>query len=81
MRRRATFQPQPMPEDQSLRIAVLEQSFNDIAVVLDDFRRDMVEPPATASSPGRPGQLAYDSSFLYVCIDVDTWKRTALSTW
>lgn len=37
--------------------------------------------PSTASDGGVSGQLAWDTSYLYVCVDTDTWKRTALSTW
>ena len=37
--------------------------------------------PATASSTGTAGQIAYDSNYVYVCVATDTWKRTALSTW
>lgn len=40
-----------------------------------------VDPPATASSPGVPGQVAYDSTYFYVCTDVDTWKRVTIATW
>lgn len=36
--------------------------------------------PATATSPGTPGQITMDNNFLYVCIAKNTWKRTALST-
>lgn len=41
----------------------------------------VVDPPATASSPGVPGTIAWDASFLYVCIATDTWVRTALESW
>ncbi len=40
-----------------------------------------VAPPASASASGTPGQMAYDSDYLYVCVATDTWKRVALSTW
>jgi hypothetical protein len=36
--------------------------------------------PTTGGTPGQPGQLAFDSSYLYVCIAPDTWKRVALSS-
>ena len=41
----------------------------------------MVPVPASATSTGAPGQIAYDSSNLYVCVAVDTWKRVAIATW
>ncbi len=41
----------------------------------------MVSAPAAADSTGTAGQLAYDSSYLYVCIATNTWVRTELATW
>ena len=37
--------------------------------------------PASASSAGKTGSIAYDSTYLYVCISTNTWKRVALATW
>ena len=37
--------------------------------------------PATASSTGRKGAVAFDSGFFYVCVATNTWKRTPLTTW
>lgn len=34
-----------------------------------------------STDPGWPGQICYDSSFLYVCTALNTWKRIALVTW
>lgn len=33
--------------------------------------------PASSSSPGNPGEIAYDADYLYVCVSTDTWKRIA----
>lgn len=38
-------------------------------------------PPASASATGTPGQIEWDSGFIYVCIATDTWVRAALSSW
>lgn len=38
-------------------------------------------PPATANAPGTPGQIAFDPNFLYVCVGVNSWKRTAIVAW
>jgi hypothetical protein len=40
-----------------------------------------VNPPATATASGAPGDAAYDSDYMYVCISSNTWKRCALSSW
>jgi hypothetical protein len=37
--------------------------------------------PATASSTGVAGQVAYDTDYVYVCVATNTWKRAGLSTW
>ena len=37
--------------------------------------------PATSSSAGVKGQFAFDSSYVYICVANNTWKRAALSTW
>ena len=46
---------------------------------------DMIEewlntPPATSTSTGEKGQKAYDANFIYLCIDANTWIRTARDT-
>lgn len=38
-------------------------------------------PPATATSAGTKGQIAYDDNYIYICTATNTWKRTALSSW
>jgi hypothetical protein len=37
--------------------------------------------PGTASSAGKAGSIAYDSTYLYICTATNTWKRVALATW
>lgn len=37
--------------------------------------------PASASSAGVAGQVAYDANYMYVCTSTNTWKRTPLATW
>jgi hypothetical protein len=38
-------------------------------------------PPASASAPGAPGEIARDNNYFYVCVSSATWKRTPLSSW
>ena len=40
-----------------------------------------VPPPATATSPGVKGQIAYDANYIYVCTATNTWVRSPLTTW
>lgn len=42
---------------------------------------NMISAPETSSSPGIPGQTAYDSSYFYVCVEPNFWKRVTLDTW
>jgi len=37
--------------------------------------------PASPSSNGVAGTIRYDSSYIYVCVATNTWKRATLSTW
>lgn len=37
--------------------------------------------PASSSATGTEGTVAWDSSYVYVCVANNTWKRAALSSW
>lgn len=37
--------------------------------------------PATSTSTGTAGWVAYDSNYVYVCIATDSWKRLNLQNW
>jgi hypothetical protein len=37
--------------------------------------------PASASATGEKGQILYDSSYIYVCVANNTWRRSALLSW
>jgi hypothetical protein len=37
-------------------------------------------PPTTITSPGEPGQIAFDADNIYICIAADTWRAAALNT-
>lgn len=37
--------------------------------------------PTDAGANGTPGWIRYDSTYIYVCIAPNTWKRAQLSTW
>lgn len=41
---------------------------------------ESVAAPATSSSPGIPGQWAYDSGYAYFCIAANSWRRVATVT-
>lgn len=35
--------------------------------------------PASSAANGTPGQMAYDSSYVYVCVANNTWGRASLT--
>lgn len=37
--------------------------------------------PANSSANGITGTITYDSSYVYICVANNTWKRSAISTW
>jgi len=37
--------------------------------------------PSSSSDTGFAGQVAWDASYIYMCITTNTWKRTAITTW
>lgn len=41
----------------------------------------LVATPANAGATGIAGQIAYDSTHIYVCVATDTWVRAVLATW
>jgi hypothetical protein len=38
-------------------------------------------PPGSTSASGTTGQLALDSTHLYVCVGTNSWLRTNLTSW
>jgi hypothetical protein len=53
---------------------------NDFAVLGNLFAANTYVPSASNSS-GIAGQIGWDSEYLYICIDADTWKRANIATW
>ena len=39
-----------------------------------------VTAPATATSTGTAGQVAYDATHFYICVATNTWVRCTLAT-
>jgi hypothetical protein len=37
--------------------------------------------PASAGASGVAGQIRWDSSFVYICVATNTWRRIAHSSW
>jgi hypothetical protein len=54
---------------------------NDKCTVETSTPVQIVTTPITASSPGTPGQMAYDANYIYVCVATNTWRRATTATW
>lgn len=52
----------------------------ELSTTLADYAK-VVAAPAAANSTGVAGTIAYDASYVYVCVATDTWVRAALTTW
>lgn len=37
--------------------------------------------PSSASDTGTKGQIAWDSSYIYVCVSTDSWARVGITSW
>lgn len=37
--------------------------------------------PGSNSATGQAGTIAFDSSYIYICIAANTWKRVGIATW
>lgn len=48
---------------------------------VSNFKIAASNPPANNASAGETGMIAWDSSYIYVCISTNTWKRAAIATW
>lgn len=47
----------------------------------DTMRLRNSSTPSSAGDYGFPGEIRWDSNYIYVCVATDTWKRVALSSW
>lgn len=56
------------------------KALNALTQVVQETFPNWVAVPATASSTGTAGQVAYDATHFYVCIATNTWVRCTLAT-
>lgn len=52
-----------------------------VIVNSDTVRITTAKTPASAAATGTTGDVCWDSSYVYVCVATDTWKRAAIATW
>ena len=51
-----------------------------VSVLGDHLNIATAKTPASSSAAGAAGDVCWDSSYLYVCVAANSWKRVALST-
>lgn len=56
-------------------------SGGDLLLTGDILRLATTKTPASATATGTTGDICWDSSYIYVAVGTDTWKRVAIATW
>jgi len=47
----------------------------------DLIRLRTAKTPATSGSAGNAGDICWDSSYIYICVATNSWKRALISAW
>ena len=45
-----------------------------------NYKDGVFPKPTSSSSNGTKGDICFDSNYIYVCVDTNSWKRTSLTT-
>lgn len=61
----------------TLDIGAVATPFNDIFA--ETINLQLGNAPATATSAGTMGTIAWDANYIYVCVNTNVWNRTAIS--
>jgi hypothetical protein len=69
-----TYQAMGIENDQSTRV------FGNLIVSASAGASTSSYVPASSAGRGVPGQMAWDSGYLYICTSANTWKRATLNT-
>lgn len=78
----------PLPVITAANLTTLVSNLQNITKAINNLEQtigskfpDWVTVPASSSSSGTAGQIAYDSSYLYICVSSSLWRRVALSAY
>lgn len=47
----------------------------------NSFNPNPTRTPASAGAAGVAGEIAFDASYIYICIATNTWERAAIASW
>ena len=50
-------------------------------IIIDSTNSAAATVPSSATDKGTPGDIAFDSSYIYVCTATNTWRRASISSW
>jgi hypothetical protein len=70
-----------IPNANPLQDGAVHYQANTQTLVVDFQYLYTVDAPATASSNGTAGTMAFDSTHLYYCVANNQWVRAELSSW
>jgi hypothetical protein len=56
-------------------------SAGNFGIVGNTLNIPVIRTPASAGASGTKGDICWDTSYIYVCVATDTWKRVAIATW
>lgn len=68
-------------EDTDLQRVLTNGNSSTLSMTVNSITLSTSSAPGSAGATGSPGQIAWDSGYIYVCVANNTWKRAALSTW
>jgi hypothetical protein len=69
------------PNGQFPQNAILGLSVENGSISTPSLRVTAPTIPASATDPGTPGQIGWDTNYVYICIAPNQWKRAQLSSW
>ena len=67
--------------DGKLLIGTTTSGASKLTVADDSIQINSSKTPSTAGATGTTGQICWDSSYIYVCVAANTWKRAAIASW
>jgi len=62
-------------------IVATDSTFVTITLSGNEINIATSQTPVGSTAPGTKGDIAWDSSYIYVAVDTNKWKRAALSAW
>lgn len=68
-------------EDTDLQRVLTNGNSSTLSMTVNSITLSTSSAPGSAGATGSPGQIAWDSGYIYVCVANNTWKRAALTSW